>query len=154
MEPPEQKGTRIASHPAQANAIFERIRALVVLIQAIMKNTNRSKKVVVKSPKVPVAAAKPVAVLARTPEPPRVVLELVNPAAKQVAVAGSFNNWQPEQTPLRPAGNGRWAGDLKVGPGRHEYLFVVDGQWLPDPNARESVANPFGGRNSVLTVSE
>jgi hypothetical protein len=30
----------------------------------------------------------------------------------------------------------------------------VDGQWLPDPNAKESVENPFGGRNSVLTVSE
>jgi hypothetical protein len=30
----------------------------------------------------------------------------------------------------------------------------VDGQWLPDPNAKESVENPFGGRNSVLVVSE
>jgi hypothetical protein len=36
--------------------------------------------------------------------------------------------------------------------GRHEYLFVVDGQWLPDPKAKESVQNPFGGRNSVLVV--
>jgi hypothetical protein len=101
----------------------------------------------------PAEAVKPAAVKATAP-PPRVVLELVNPAAKQVFVAGSFNNWQPEQTPLSPAGNGRWAGGLKVGPGRHEYLFVVDGQWLPDPNAKESVENPFGGRNSVLTVSE
>jgi hypothetical protein len=102
----------------------------------------------------PVEAVKPVTVKATTAPPPRVVLELVNPAAKRVFVAGSFNNWQPEQTPLAPAGNGRWAGDLKVRPGRHEYLFVVDGQWLPDPNAKESVQNPFGGRNSVLTVSE
>ena len=101
----------------------------------------------------PAEAVKPAAVKAAAP-PPRVVLELVNPAAKQVFVAGSFNNWQPEQTPLSPAGNGRWAGGLKVGPGRHEYLFVVDGKWLPDPNAKESVENPFGGRNSVLTVSE
>ena len=98
-------------------------------------------------------AVKPAAVKVAA-SPPRIVLELVNPAAKQVFVAVSFNNWQPEQTPLAPAGNGRWAGGLKVGPGRHEYLFVVDGQWLPDPNAKESVENPFGGRNSVLTVSE
>jgi 1,4-alpha-glucan branching enzyme len=97
--------------------------------------------------------AKPVTVKAE-PLPPKVVLELVNPAASQVFVAGSFNDWQPEQTPLVAAGNGRWQGALKVGPGRHEYLFVVDGQWLPDPNAKESVENPFGGRNSVLTVSE
>jgi 1,4-alpha-glucan branching enzyme len=92
-------------------------------------------------------------VKADAPKPPRVVVELINPAAKQVFVAGSFNDWQPEQTPLVAAGNGRWTRDLKVAPGRYEYLFVVDGQWLPDPNARQSVENPFGGRNSVLMVS-
>src|SRR5712671_6920786 len=83
-----------------------------------------------------------------------VLLELVQPGAKNVCVAGSFNEWKPEQTPLVPKGNGRWVGDLTVKPGRHEYLFVVDGQWLPDPNAKETVANPFGGQNSVLIVSE
>ena len=83
----------------------------------------------------------------------RVCLELVKPEAKHVCVAGSFNQWRPETTPLSPAGNGRWIGNLSVQPGRHEYLFVVDGQWLPDPNARESVTNPFGGKNSVLVVS-
>jgi 1,4-alpha-glucan branching enzyme len=78
----------------------------------------------------------------------------VKPDAKAVFVAGSFNGWQPEKTPLSPKGNGRWVGDLSVKPGRHEYLFVVDGQWLPDPRAKETVANPFGGHNSVLVVSE
>ncbi|MGO8931931.1 MAG: glycogen-binding domain-containing protein [Limisphaerales bacterium] len=119
-----------------------------------MKNTKKSKKGVVMVEAALAEAVKPVAVKAAAAPPPRVVLELVNPAAKQVFVAGSFNNWQPEQAPLAPAGNGRWAGHLKVGPGRHEYLFVVDGQWLPDPNAKESVENPFGGRNSVLMVAE
>jgi len=87
-------------------------------------------------------------------KPNRVLLELVQPGAKQVCVAGSFNGWRPEKTPLAQQGNGRWVGDLAVNPGRHEYLFVVDGQWLPDPNAKESVQNPFGGKNSVLLVSE
>jgi hypothetical protein len=82
-----------------------------------------------------------------------VSLELVKPGAKHVFVAGSFNGWKPEKTPLIQKSNGRWVGDLDVNPGRHEYLFVVDGQWLPDPNAKESVQNPFGGRNSILTVS-
>jgi 1,4-alpha-glucan branching enzyme len=88
------------------------------------------------------------------PKVNHVSLELVKPDAKTVCVAGSFNEWKPEKTPLVSLGNGRWVGDLTVKPGRHEYLFVVDGQWLPDPNARESVANPFGGKNSVLIVSE
>jgi hypothetical protein len=102
---------------------------------------------------VEVKPAAPVVAKPVPPPQPQVVLEFVNPAAKKVCVAGSFNNWQPERTPLRQSGNGRWSGDLKVAPGRYEYLFVVDGQWMPDPNARESVQNPFGGKNSVLTVA-
>jgi 1,4-alpha-glucan branching enzyme len=100
-------------------------------------------------------AAAPAKVSARTDgsKPNHVLLELVKPGAKTVCVAGSFNEWQPEKSPLVPRGNGRWVGDLTVKPGRHEYLFVVDGQWVPDPNAKESVANPFGGQNSVLLVS-
>ena len=100
------------------------------------------------------AAAQPAAAKPQSPQPARVSLELVEPAAQQVYVAGSFNEWKPETTPLMALGNGRWKGDLKLGPGRYEYLFVVDGQWRPDPNARETVQNPFGGRNSVVMVSE
>jgi 1,4-alpha-glucan branching enzyme len=92
-------------------------------------------------------------VQAEFPKTNRISLEFVKPDAKQVCVAGSFNEWKPDTTPLTLKGNGRWVGDLAVKPGRHEYLFVVDGQWMPDPNARETVQNPFGGQNSVLTVS-
>lgn len=91
---------------------------------------------------------------AKAAKPNRVALELVKPGAKSVCVAGSFNGWKPEATPLTARADGRWVGDLAVKPGRHEYLFVVDGQWLPDPNAKETVQNPFGGHNSVLIVSE
>ena len=103
----------------------------------------------------PVLTAAPVKAAPAKPatSQPNISLELVKPGAKQVAVAGSFNDWKPERTPLVQIGNGRWVGDLNVKPGRHEYLFVVDGQWLPDPNARENVQNPFGGKNSVLIVS-
>lgn len=86
-----------------------------------------------------------------TPQP--VAIEYVGPAAKQVYVAGSFNGWRPDQTPLVPFNDGRWKGNLKLDPGRYEYLLVVDGEWRPDPNAPESVQNPYGGRNSVITVS-
>ncbi|HRT07735.1 MAG TPA: glycogen-binding domain-containing protein [Candidatus Paceibacterota bacterium] len=99
------------------------------------------------------AEAAPVEPKVETPKCGQVTLELVKPDAKSVCVAGTFNQWRPEQTPLRPAGNGRWVGDLRITPGRYEYLFVVDGQWVPDPNARETVRNPFGGQNCVLTVS-
>jgi hypothetical protein len=84
----------------------------------------------------------------------RVALEFLKPDARQVFVAGSFNQWKPDSTPLVRAGDGRWAGEVTVKPGRYEYLFVVDGEWLPDPSAMETVQNPFGGTNSVMLVSE
>ena len=107
---------------------------------------------------VPVKPAAPIkALLApfppQSPQPESISLELVEPAAQRVYVAGSFNGWKPDSTPLLAQGNGRWKGDLKLEPGRYEYLFVVDGQWRPDPNARETVQNPFGGQNSVVMVS-
>ena len=68
-------------------------------------------------------------------------------------MAGSFNGSQVGVTPLRPAKGGVWQGELKLTPGRYEYLFVVDGTWLPDPAAPEAAANPFGGWNSVISVS-
>lgn len=141
----------------------------------MMKNTKKPKANLAKSPTTRTETAKPAPVKAESMKVPfqvpkitspkasakdngekanHVCLELVKPDAKTVCVAGSFNEWKPEKTPLVSLGNGRWVGDLTVKPGRHEYLFVVDGQWVPDPNARESVANPFGGKNSVLIVSE
>jgi len=99
-------------------------------------------------------APKPQPAKVERPKGNRISLELFKPGAKQVCVAGSFNEWKPEKTPLVPVGNGRWVGDLAVKAGRYEYLFVVDGQWQPDPNAKESVQNPYGGQNSVLIVSE
>ncbi|MEN9574735.1 MAG: hypothetical protein RL514_2590 [Verrucomicrobiota bacterium] len=87
-----------------------------------------------------------------TATPAPVALKLRAPAAKAVCVAGSFNGWQVGATPLHPAKGGEWQGELKLSPGRYEYLFVVDGTWLPDPAAHEAAPNPFGGWNSVLSV--
>jgi 1,4-alpha-glucan branching enzyme len=69
-----------------------------------------------------------------------------------VAVAGSFNSWQPE--PATSTASGAWVKKLAVSPGRYEYLFVVDGQWVTDPKAKEFAPNPFGGQNSVLVVGQ
>ncbi len=48
--------------------------------------------------------------------------------------------------------DGTWAKELILAPGRHEYRFVVDGEWVDDPAATDYVPNPFGGMNAVLTV--
>jgi 1,4-alpha-glucan branching enzyme len=79
--------------------------------------------------------------------------EYTNPAAHLVCVAGSFNHWQPEKKTLHSSASGRWWKETALAPGNYEYCFVVDGQWVPDPAATETVPNPFGGRNSILRVN-
>jgi 1,4-alpha-glucan branching enzyme len=79
--------------------------------------------------------------------------EFTSPTAKTVCLAGSFNHWQPEAKTLHSSGVGNWWKETSLAPGTYEYCLVVDGQWMPDPRAAESVANPFGGRNSILHVA-
>jgi hypothetical protein len=80
-------------------------------------------------------------------------LELVHATAKEVFVAGSFNDWHPALTPMIALGDGRWAKELALPPGRYEYRFVVDGQWADDAKATEIVPNPYGGVNAVLVIA-
>ena len=99
--------------------------------------------------------ARPVAPPARKVERPiekPVDFVLDNPNAQSVALAGTFNDWDLKRTPLRKETNGGWKTTLWLPPGRYEYRFVVDGQWLSDPNAKESAPNQFGSTNSVVVV--
>jgi 1,4-alpha-glucan branching enzyme len=85
---------------------------------------------------------------------PAVRVAFTHPTAKAVAIAGCFNDWRPEATPMVALGNGRWIKSIVLPPGTYEYCLVVDGQWLPDPLANESIPNPFGGLNSLLKVEK
>ena len=78
---------------------------------------------------------------------------LYAPGAQRVTVAGTFNQWDQNAAPLRPAGtNGVWATTLAVPIGQHQYAFIVDGErWVADPRA-PAVDDGFGRRNSVVAV--
>jgi 1,4-alpha-glucan branching enzyme len=79
-------------------------------------------------------------------------IEYSHPTARSVSVAGCFNHWNPQARALIRDGGGHWHQELSLPPGTYQYRLVVDGEWIPDPAARESVPNPFGGWNSVLKV--
>ena len=79
-------------------------------------------------------------------------IEFHDERAQAVAIAGAFNDWRPEATPMVAIAEGRWIKELVLPPGRYEYLLVVDGEWKCDPAAAEQVPNPFGTKNSVLIV--
>jgi hypothetical protein len=81
---------------------------------------------------------------------------LVAPTARTVSVVGDFNDWDPTATPLREAaGAGVWTITVPLAAGRHQYVFMVDGnRWTPDPAAPVAVEDDFGLPNSVITVGE
>jgi hypothetical protein len=74
-----------------------------------------------------------------------------DPAANEVYLAGEFNNWSTTATPMKRDPDGVWWIILPLPPGRYEYKFVVDGQWMADPMNPITVG-PYG--NSVIRVGE
>lgn len=82
-----------------------------------------------------------------------VVFVTLYPRAKDVQVAGDFNNWQPGQTPMEKVGlSGVWQTKIKLPRGKYRYRLVVDGQWQQDPYNHLTEVNPFGEYNSILEV--
>ncbi len=75
-----------------------------------------------------------------------------NPA-RQVLIAGDFNNWSPASTPMSCMGRpGEWTMKLPLRPGRYRYRFVVDGRWVTDPHNHYVETNQFGELNNVVEV--
>ena len=77
----------------------------------------------------------------------------VAPDAESVAVAGDFNDWSAQGFELEdPDGDGIWTGEAPLSPGLHKYMFVVDGEWMTDPQADRYVDDGFGNRNALIEV--
>ena len=70
----------------------------------------------------------------------------------EVFVIGGFNDWSRTADPLTDRGDGTLALTRPIPPGRYEYKLVVDGAEVLDPANPETVPNPFGDFNNVLTV--
>lgn len=75
------------------------------------------------------------------------------PQAKSVSLVGTFNQWDPQKNPLTgPDRRGIWTTLLPLAVGRHEYLFVINGDtWLPDPGALP-IEDGMGSLNSLVIV--
>ena len=71
----------------------------------------------------------------------------------QIFVAGTFNDWDPARHPMRdnPHG-GLFKTTVALPAGRHEYKFVVNGEWQIDPNCPDWHPNGLGSLNSVVAV--
>lgn len=84
-----------------------------------------------------------------------VILSRFAPAAREVYVAGDFNDWRPtELYALRRRKDGSWYIKLDLAPGEYQYKYIVDGRWEADPHNPEVVDSDVGGLNSLLLVPE
>ena len=79
-------------------------------------------------------------------------IEYFDLAAKQVFIAGTFNDWHPQNTEMIDLGHGCWAKELSLPDGEHEYRLVVDGAWKDDPHCPLTTPNSFGTHNSLIVL--
>lgn len=68
----------------------------------------------------------------------------------KAAIAGDFTGWKP--TAMRKQKDGTFSVSIAVPAGRHEYKYILDGNWTHDPDVRDAVHNSYGSLNSVVTV--
>ena len=79
---------------------------------------------------------------------------LAAPSARAVSLAGDFNGWRPDTTPMVRGADGVWMIQVPLGRGNWSYSFVVDGKWVEDPLAERWRADGFGGKNAVVRVGD
>jgi hypothetical protein len=103
-----------------------------------------------KSPEKAVVAAS--ATKPTAPQTLGVSFALHKPDAKRVLLCGEFNGWSPTATPMTRPDDGHWEVTIALVPGRYQYKFIVDGEWIADPAAQKNVPNEHGSLNSVVEV--
>jgi aminopeptidase N len=71
--------------------------------------------------------------------------------AKTVALAGDFNGWNVNKHLFGRVGD-EWVCRVDLAPGKHFYKFVVDGEWMTDPDNPATANDGSGNVNSVIEV--
>lgn len=91
-----------------------------------------------------------------------ILFQFEAPTAKQVNLAGTFNDWggtlhgpfDASIDPMHPFPSGIWQIVVSLEPGVYQYKFVINNGevWQEDPHNPEKVDDGYGGYNSVLVV--
>ena len=87
------------------------------------------------------------------PRGKRVTFTYQGRPGQAVFVAGDFNGWATNAKQLTDEkGDGSYVARTLVPAGRHEYKFVVNGDWLLDPANDNRACNERGDWNNVIIV--
>ncbi len=74
--------------------------------------------------------------------------------AESAVLAGEFNDWSLDATPMKKLKDGSFSVTVSLKPGySYRYRYVLDGGvWVNDPDADEYAANEYGEENSIVTI--
>lgn len=84
----------------------------------------------------------------------KVTFSVAAKEANNVAVVGSFNEWNTEVTELKKLKNGTFKGTVELpSDSSHEFRYVVDGNYVNDEQADAYAWNDFASAdNGVLNL--
>lgn len=71
--------------------------------------------------------------------------------AKKVLLAGSFNNWNPNELLLKETKEG-WEITMFLREGTHAYKYIVDKNWVLDPGNKVTRPDGRGNVNSFIGI--
>jgi 1,4-alpha-glucan branching enzyme len=82
----------------------------------------------------------------------RIEFKVSAPKAKKVQLAGTFNNWSESADPMKKEKSGTWKKVKMLPQGLYEYKYIIDGEWMLDPECSNTVPNEHGTYNSLFEV--
>ena len=138
--------------PAPAKVLSKPLAPLAALWPDPVASKGESRRSQAPAPKVESAPAAAIAPKPAAPKTLSVRFALHKPDAKGVSLCGDFNGWSPGATPMKRHDDGRWETTVVLAPGRYQYKFVADGEWIADPAAQKNVPNQHGSLNSVIEL--
>lgn len=95
----------------------------------------------------------------KRPEPSEPLITFTFKPERQVEsvyLAGEFNNWKVNDPSfVMSFSNGVYSIQVKKSlfkKGKNAYVFIVKGDWIPDPNATVTENRGVGGKVSILVI--
>jgi len=82
-----------------------------------------------------------------------ITLTIKAPQAKEVYIAGEFNNWKLDDHSRMERNNDCWTKQLSLDKGKYRYRFVIDGNWSEDPVNPLKQLNPYGAMDSLIEIN-
>jgi len=82
-----------------------------------------------------------------------VLFSFYEPKAQKVYLAGDFNNWSPSVDFMYDSdGSGLWQRMMPLKTGKHRYKYVIDGEYVVDPNNPQMESDEIGTPYSLLEL--